>query len=107
MMEKIKNLDSGHHVTKKVRIIVFAIAFVMLCIADSRNQMAYAKVNEASVLMDEGKYDRALIILEEYKAGHSSLYFWIQDKVNGSSSQYSIGQVENAIATCKKGMKKG
>ena len=85
-----------------VLIVLFIICLVGVCIADDKQQKTFEEVRKAYSLMEEGDYDKAGRIFDEYLSMHSSgtLYWFFVEKINGSDSLYTYKNVMSTRSVC-------
>ena len=84
----------------KLRLALFLLIILMVFVTDDMHQRELSSVASAHKMMNEGRYTEALEIFELYLR-HSSLYFVINDLVNGKSSFCSYDVVTDASETCR------
>ena len=84
----------------KLRLALFLLIILMVFVTDDMHQRELSSVASAHKMMNEGRCTEALEIFELYLR-HSSLYFVINDLVNGKSSFCSYDVVTDASETCR------
>lgn len=87
-----------------IKIIIVVAMFLCVCVADDFQQKEYKRLDEGYTLMYENNYKEAYEVFEKYLDSHSTIYWFMTEKVNGRSSKLTQANAEKALRYCSEKM---